>query len=114
MFHDELQSYLEKNLKIYTDPQNHDRITYLALTDSHKIFAANKAIRKHRSQSRYNKTSEGSEISEPISGIVKRVRPTTAGKVTEFTIERQNVTYDVTVDYRTDKDLDRLQVTVIN
>ena len=92
-------------MKIYTDPKNHDRITYLALTDSHKIYEASRDIRRHRSSAgRYNKTSDGSEISEPIGGIVKRVRPTTAGKVTEFAILRQNIDYNVKVDVRVDKE----------
>ena len=45
MFEEELKAYLENNLKIYTDASNYDRIMYLALTDSHKMFAANKTAR---------------------------------------------------------------------
>jgi hypothetical protein len=48
MFEDELKNYLENNLKIYTDADNNDRIMYLALTDSHKIFAANRAVRRSK------------------------------------------------------------------
>ena len=56
MFEDELKNYLQNNLKIYTDADNNDRIMYLALTDSHKIFAANKAVRKNKQNTRYNRT----------------------------------------------------------
>lgn len=45
MFEDELRAYLENNLKIYTDALNNERIAYLALTDNHKMYAANKAVR---------------------------------------------------------------------
>ena len=56
MFEDELKNYLQNNLKIYTDAEDNDRIMYLALTDSHKIFAANKAVRKNKQNTRYNRT----------------------------------------------------------
>ena len=48
MFEDELRTYLQDNLKIYTDANDNDRIAYLALTDSHKFFAASKNIRKSK------------------------------------------------------------------
>ena len=48
MFYDELQQYLDKNLKIYTDASNYDRISYLALTDSHKMYEASKSIRDNK------------------------------------------------------------------
>ena len=53
MYEAELKEYVGKSLKIYTDAKNNDRISYLALTDSHKMYEASRSIRQQRSQSRY-------------------------------------------------------------
>ena len=111
MFEDELKNYLENNLKIYTDADNNDRIMYLALTDSHKIFAANKAVRRSKQNTRYNRTQELS--SETLTtGIIKKVEHHADGKLAQFEIERQNIKYDVKVDYKDSKQ-ERIQVTAI-
>ena len=112
MFEDELRNYLQNNLKIYTDADNSDRIMYLALTDSHKIFAANKAVRKSKQNTRYNRTQELSS-EKMTTGIIKKIEHHADGKVAQFEIERQNIKYDVKVDYK-DARQERIQVTAIN
>ena len=85
---------------------------YLALMDSHKIFAANKNIRKSQKNNRYGKLTElNSE--KIVTGIIKKVEKKVEGKVVQFEMERQSITYDVKVDYN-GSDYDKLQVTAIN
>ena len=81
------------------------------------MFAASKAIRRHRSTvGRYGKTPDGSETSEPPApvGIIRRVTHVAEGKLCEFTIVRQDITYDVKVDEQIDKNIERLLITVTN
>ena len=48
-----------------------------------------------------------------LTGIIKKVDKKVEGKVVQFEMERQSITYDVKVDYN-GSDYDKLQVTAIN
>jgi len=114
MFEAELKEYVSKSLKIYTDANKNDRISYISLTDSHKIYEASRSIREQRSGTRYKETnaSVSSLVPQQI-GIITAKRPETAKHaIAEFEIERVDLKYDVQVKNRTDNG--RLQVTVTN
>ena len=47
------------------------------------------------------------------TGIIKKIEHHADGKIAKFEIERQNLKYDVKVDYK-DSRQERIQVTAIN